>query len=238
MPMRKVRKTLRPRKYNKRKPIRYKKVIKRRYKPSIAKAPFPMRKNCTFLYKQPSTTITSAGINAFYAIRFRCNSLFDFDYDDLIANKQPLFYDQLLSDTGPYRTYKVNAWKTTYKIVNLETSRTLMVYFDPGSLAGPNDADTSLEVRNRPYVQSRILTPIGSGGAQTTIKSFRKVKQFIPPTAADSTFTASYSSSPSSLVYASLNIVPADSSVTAYSFMIEVSHVFYCTFYNQDAVVS
>ena len=35
------------------------------------------------------------------------------------GNKQPLYYDALLSASGPYKNYKVNSWRTTYTIEQL-----------------------------------------------------------------------------------------------------------------------
>lgn len=204
---------------------------------STAGSIFPMRKNCSFLYKNPSTTITTAGVNAFYAIRLRCNSLFDVDFDNLFGDKQPLYYDSLISETGPYRNYKVNAWKTIIKVVNLETSRTLMAYFDPGSLAGSGEADTATEIRNRAYVQSRIITPVGSGGGMCTFVSYRKTKSFSPTTKEDN-YTGVYNGNPSNVIFSTLNVIPVDGLTTAYNFMIEVTHIQYATLFNNDAVVS
>lgn len=204
---------------------------------STAGSIFPMKRHCSFLYKNPSTTITTAGVNAFYAVRIRCNSLFDVDFDNLFGDKQPLYYDSLLSGTGPYRNYKVNAWKTIIKIVNLETTRTLMAYFDPGSLAGSGEADTATEIRNRAYVQSKILTPVGSGGGMATFVSYRKTKSFSPTTNEDN-YTGNWDGNPSNVIFSTLNVIPVDSQATAYNFMIEVTHIQYATLFNSDAVVS
>lgn len=109
--------------------------------------PFPKVMNTTLVYKNPSVNVTSAGISSYNYCNFALNSMFDFDQTNIIGNKQPLFYDQLLSIDGPYKNYKVNAWKTTIKFINL-SDKAMFVYYD-GNLTALTETDQLNEVQNR-----------------------------------------------------------------------------------------
>ena len=84
---------------------------------SRAIGPFAERKMVTFEYKNAATTVGSANL---LQLSVLLNSVYDFDKSsgNYFGNKQPLYYDQLLAASGPYKNYKVISWVTTYTIMN------------------------------------------------------------------------------------------------------------------------
>ena len=211
-------------------------VRKLRYgsKPSLGYSIFPKTKQCTLLFKDTGVA-TSSGLVNYTVSRFRLNSLFDFDFENRFNDKQPLYFDTLLTATGPYRQYKVNAWKTTFKIVNMDATRALAIYYDSGAVNNGTDADTYSEMKNRPGVISRILTPLSGSRAITTISRFQTLKQCVASTSNDLNYTGTYGGNPTIPIYGSLLSATIDNSVTAHTVQIEVSHVFYCTLYDNQS---
>ena len=201
--------------------------------------PFPKVKNCTLLYKQPSITLTSGGVSGTILTRFRCNSLYDFDVDNNFLDKQPLYFDQLLSVTGPYKNYKVNAWKTTITVTNL-TDRALQVYFDQGTVNSITDADTSTEVQNRQGVINKLITAQANAKPQLTFTSYRKLNSFVPKIANQATeYTGTYAADPTNLIISSLLLTNLDpASITVFQAQVSVTHTFYTTVFNYDSLNS
>lgn len=137
---RNTRKPYKTRKFN----SRIKAVIKSKKIPAL----FPLTKQCRLVYKNPSTTISSGGLTSYTSQVFACNNCNDFDYSNNLGNKSPLYWDYLCTAQGPYKKFRVNAWKTTLKVINL-SDKALNVYFDHGTLGAVTDADTPQEMQNR-----------------------------------------------------------------------------------------
>ena len=208
----------------------------------VSSNPFPRVKNVTLLYKNTSNSVSST--TGVILNRVRCNSLADFDYDNLIGNKGPLYKDQLLSSTGPYTYYKVNSWKTTIKVINCttalqgQTDCPLFVHFDQGTIGSFSEADTDAEIQNRPGVISKILT-IPAGAKPTCyIKSYQKLSNFAPVTSKGLEYGAAWNSNPTNTIFSTLYIRRVDNSTTTFACAFQVTHKFYVTLYSHDAVPS
>lgn len=199
--------------------------------------PFPLRMNTKLVYKAPSTTIASGGILSYAALSLDLNNMYDFDYNNVFGNKQPLFYDQLLSVDGPYKYYKVNAWKTTIRFINL-SDKALYVYYDP-STGLITESDTPTEIENRRGVQTFTLTSQNNAKPMVTIKKFQTLKSFFPNSINSSeNFAAGYNAAPSTHAYANLLWKTIDGSVGVFNVAVRVQHIFYCTLYNADSISS
>lgn len=195
--------------------------------------PFPKIRTCTFLYKQPSISITSGALGLIQ--RFRLNSLFDFDVDNNLDDKQPLYFDQMFSDTGPYKYYKVNAWKTKVTFTNT-SSVPLHVYYDQGTIGSIIDADTPTEVQNRPGVQYRMVTAAANAKPQAVFTSFKTTKSFAPRGVSSGLdYGSSWNNSPNNVIIGSLLATNISNEVTPFTCVISVQHTFYTTCYLQDA---
>ncbi len=213
-------------------------TAKKRPKLRLSKGPFPRNMNTTLLYKAPSTNVTSAGTSSYNYASFGLNNMYDFDIDNIVNNKQPLFFDTLLTTNGPYKNYKVNAWKTTIRFINL-SDKALFVYYDPVSATFATDTDTAGEMQNRRGVQSFTLTAQANAKPMLTIKKYQTLKSHFPNSINSSeNFSGSFSSAPSSIAYGTLGWQTIDGSTAAFTVAIQIQHLFYVTLYNADSTQS
>lgn len=229
--------------YRRKKPVRRAYRKKRTYKKSFKKVPktlgpFPRTMNTTMIYKQPSAVITSNGINSFKYVRFNANGMFDYDYDNLVSNKQPLYFDQLLSIDGPYRQYRVNAFKTRIKFINL-SDKALNVYWSPATVNNYTDNDTVVEMQNFKGVSYKQLTAQNNARPQCTFKTFKKIDSLVPATGTRTTqWLGGYGSNPTINIVQTLMAETIDGSTAAFSFQIEVEHIYYVQLFDADAIIS
>lgn len=234
-----VRKTYR-RKYRRpaKRMLRKKRVYKRTNRVPKTLGPFPRTMNTTLVYKQPSAVISSNGVVNYKVVRFNANGMFDYDYDNLVNNKQPLYFDQLLSIDGPYRQYRVNAFKTRIKFINL-SDKALNVYWSPASVNNYTDNDTPTEIQNWKGVSYRQLTSQSNAKPQCTFKTFKKINQLVPATGTRTTqWLGGYGSNPTINIVQALMAETIDGSTTAFNFSIEVEHIFYVQLFDADAIIS
>lgn len=235
----------RPRRKQTKKPKKampVKAMARRVRKPAIARQlaiPFPKVRNVTLNYKYPGYTLTSGVTSGTVLQRFMLNSMFDFDFDNNLGNKQPLYYDQLFGADGPYQYYKVNAWKTTITVTNL-SSQPLHVYYDQGALGSVTQADTQVEAQNRAGNIYRMITGAANARPQAIIKSFKTTKSFAPKgISSGSDFASLYTTNPiqqiiGTLLVGNLSVVDTAS----FNVVITVSQTFYATAYVQDGIQS
>ena len=220
-----------PKKFNK-KPIRIPRTI--------STVPFPKIRQCTFLYKQPSISIASSAITAKTLLRLNVNGMFDFDADNYLGDKQPLFYDQMFSAVGPYRYYKVNAWKTKIRVTNLSTTQALHCYYDQGAIGTLVESDTSTEAQQRPGCIYNFLTASANAKPQVIINSFKKTTSFAPRTVSQGLdYGASYNANPVNTITSTLLLTNLDATdATIFNVCVTIEHVFYATCYLLDSTLS
>lgn len=201
--------------------------------------PFPKVKAVSLVYKYPGYTLNSGPLSGTILQRYKLNSMFDFDHDNTIGNKQPLYFDQLFSNDGPYRYYKVNAWKTKITVTNL-TNTALHVYYDQGAIGSTSEADTQLEAQNRQGNAYRMLTGAANAKPQCTITSYKSAKSFAPKGVSSGLeYGASYNADPLNLIVGTLlvgNLSVID--LTSFSVVVTVEHTFYATCYLHDSTQS
>lgn len=212
-------------------------IVRKTQRASRKASLFPLTKSCKLIYKNPSTTITSNGIVNYRACIFKLNSCYDLDYNNEFGNKQPLYFDYLCTANGPYANFQVNAWKTTIKFINL-SDKALNVYYDHGQNKGIFESDTPTEIQNRQGVSHRMVTAQGNAKPMCIFTSYRTIKPFYPKYDRDSNLAGSFSADPFNLVYGTLLAQTIDGSTTAFSYAIEVTHVFYTQLYNRDMILS
>lgn len=170
-------------------------------------------------------------------------SLYDPDYSNHFGNFQPMFFDQLLSATGPYQNYRVNSWKGKITLVNVSAADgsvplALECYFKQG-LTNAVDGDTWAEVQSQAGVQTFLLGPPTSDSATRTIYFNGKLNDFIAVGADGEDYIGLYNSSPSKPVYGSIAIRNAKSgSAASINCYIKLSMEFDVTVYAQDGVQS
>lgn len=139
--------------------------------------PFPDRLQTTLLYRSiPINASGSAGTGT-YLLQVRLNSPNDFDYTNVLGNKQPLYYDQLFSATGPYQAYECKSWRTRITVINLANTAATVYWNGQGTSIGLSEEDTLAEVTNRSYHKQFHLAPKGGSGDRTFISTSGKMSK-------------------------------------------------------------
>lgn len=120
--------------------------------------PFQNRKIVTFEYQNSLVAIAPGAISLQLPVAY--NDLFDFDRTTLGSwgNKQPLYYDSLLSASGPYRAYKVKSWVCTFTFVNAGTNNVSCFALPPTSAT--SEIDSLAEADNMPGVVRAYATAV------------------------------------------------------------------------------
>ncbi len=160
-------------------------------------APFPPGMVRVFEYGQ-CTNMLEAAVGAGVQQVWNANSLFD--PDGTGVGHQPLYYDQLLSATGPYTRYVVFRVTIEVTVTNISANPVVFaLYGQPGTMDYPS-RDLLME---KPMSKRVFLSQ--SGGGQTT----RKVQMTIPVEKlfgvtrarlhTDDVFTGIYNANPSQL---------------------------------------
>lgn len=197
--------------------------------------PFPRSKNVSLVYEN-ALTATGAGTGGLLTLGTKPNSAYDYDNSSGAAfgNKQPLYYDALLTASGPYKNYKVNSWRTTYTVVNNGDSPMTVWALPP--ISATSEIDSAAEADNFPGVKRLYLTGKGGSKSTGTITVTGNVADVYTSATGEGGLVAAYNADPTYLVYGGLILQTADaSSIVAY---VAVRHVMYTTLQVVDAIVS
>lgn len=203
---------------------------------SKSDGPFPRSKTVSLVYENALTSVAPAA--AFVALGTKPNSAYDYDNSSGAAfgNKQPLYYDTLLTASGPYRNYKVNSWKTTYTIVN--TAATPITVFAMPPIPATTEIDSVAEADNFPGVKRLYLTAATGSKNIGTITVTGNVADVYPSSAlSEGGMIAAYNADPTYLVYSGILIASGDGS-TNVTCQVAVRHVMNTTLQVIDALVS
>lgn len=148
----------------KRKTVGFRRTTPQLYAPSTA---FPNVLKTVLRYDS-NLIRRSGGVSQTNPAAVRLNSLYDFDNDNVLDNKQPLYFDTLVTATGPYRSAKCDSWSSRITVINNSTDPLQFYWCQADSIA---EIDSNIEIQNRPGVQRLLLAPKGSSGDRGIIKS-------------------------------------------------------------------
>lgn len=188
------------------------------------------------------TAYLAPGTTTAYTV-IALTGLYDPDNSNNLGNFQPMFFDQLLSATGPYQNYRVNGWKGKMTIINGTANDggvaiPLDVYYKQG-LTNVVDGDTWAEVQSQPGVQTLLVGPPGSDSSTRTMYFNGRLDDYIAKNADGEDFKGAYNSNPTQPVYGSIAFknakVASTGSITVF---LKVSIEFDITVYSQDGVQS
>lgn len=195
---------------------------------------FPDVMTTTLRYNSNMVAIDPSAASTYYT--FMLNGPFDFDADNIIGNKQPLYYDELLTADGPYRTYTVKSWKTKVQIIN-DSQDPLLCYWAQSSTT--TDADTLIEVQNLPNVQELILTQRDGDNNSGTITSYGNMEKIFGTRLDQSAKSGNFGANPTSLARGVLFLYnPGGLVTTPVNAWIKITHDFVMELSTADAVVS
>lgn len=128
------------------------------------------------------------------------NSLYDPDLT--FAGGQPLYFDQLLSATGPYQRYLVRKVQLKLTCTNMTTNSVLCAFY---AQPGPVDLPSKDGVLEKPRVRSFVLSPNTGGLSTKTLRFNLKISQIlgIPSKRVemDDVYSGLYNANPSQIAY-------------------------------------
>lgn len=224
-------------------PLRFNPMKRRKMKAKTSKTtsqklsdgPFPRSKNTTLVYENALTSVAPAA--ALVTLGTKPNSAYDYDNSSGAAfgNKQPLYYDSLLSVSGPYKNYKVNSWKTTYTIVNM-TDEPLTVFAMP-PLGATSEIDFLAEADNFFGVKRLYLTGKGGSRSMGTITVTGNVADIYTSATGEGGLIAAYNADPAYLIYSGLLLASANGTTNVEA-RVAVRHEMKTTLQVVDALVS
>lgn len=196
--------------------------------------PFKPKIFTSFIYESELAPVTSGSASVIISVS--PNDMFDFDKTTVFGNKQPLYYDTMLSATGPYRNYKVISWKTTYTIVNATPSVPVTVWGVP-PCNNNADVDQNFEADNFPGVKRLYLTPLSGSKSIGTLTVDGHISDVYDSYKDDVNMVGTYNGSPTSPVFQGLLVRTSDGTTFPLVF-VAVRHVMYVELTTIDAIVS
>lgn len=199
-----------------------------------AQGPFASTKWTTLLYENGLTKMS--GISATSNADIACNGAWDVDQTltAIFGNKQPLYFDTLVTVSGPYKNYKVVSWETTYTIIN-QGAVPLNVYAKP-SFSGTGELDSVAECENMPGVQKRYLTS-KDGALNRCVVTVRGHIDDVYTGDNALAQSGTSSANPGAPIYGGVLVATADGT-TAVDAYIAIEHRMYTLLYIVDALVS
>jgi hypothetical protein len=184
--------------------------------------PFPQKLATTLLYRSIPISATGSAGTGTYNLTVALNSPFDFDISNVLGNKQAMFWDTLMTATGPYQQYECKSWRTIVTVINLGAEAVSVYWNGRGSLNSISEDDTLLEVTNRPYQQQRHLAPKGGTNDRCIFKTSGK---WTDNSSDQDTNAAAYNSAPAKIVYGNL-FFNTPTTTTAPTVVIQIDHYF------------
>lgn len=199
---------------------------------ALAKGPFPPQKSVTLTY----TSVTNrAPALTGDLIQVCPNDIFDFDYTNIIGNKQPLFYDNLLGTNGPYKAWKVKSWELEWKVMNKSTDG-LYVFALP-TTAAATELDTFSEALDFPGVQVDILGANSSGSNKGIYTITGNASDAFGKHEDESATSGAWNASPASRLFAGL-VFQSPNGVTTVDYVVVITAKFKVDLFTVDAVIS
>lgn len=194
-------------------------------------SPFPERLTRVLTWRGTPAVFTGASVGNYY--RVVVNNAFDPDYDNVFGQQQPLYWDQLTSSTGPYKSYYVKKWTCVWQVLNRSTYE-MEVYLDQTD--NIVEDDTVAEMRVRPSVVRAILGGYNSPQNRIDMVCSGSAKQFFGTGKSMSQVTA-YSAGPTNVCMQTLlwnNIAAA----ATYDIIITPTLTMEIEFSNADSAAS
>jgi len=205
------------------------------FKKYNGEGPFPNKLATTLKYNSPAVVRAGLGGSGTDFIQVALNDLFDFDYSNVLGNKQPLFYDQLFSATGPYQGLECLGWRTVVTVLNLGAEAVSVYWNGRGTANSISEEDTLAEVTNRVGMKQFHLGPKGAGMDRCVFRTSGKWQDHNSDIFGS--YRQSVGASPGERVYGTL-FMSSPSSTTATNVMIQIDHYFDIIAERVDSTVS
>lgn len=202
---------------------------------TLAKAPGPFlgKKFVDFIYENGLTKL--GGATTFVPVQIVCNSAYDVDQSTYLGNKQPLYYDKLLTAAGPYLQYKVTSWRTTWTIVNTQAVPINVFVHAAHALT---DFNTVVEAENFPGVKRLYLTESGGSKNSGSITVTGNISDFNGMSDRGREWIGVYNTNPGISIGGTCLIASADGTATVANVYVAIKHEMYTELSVIDCEVS
>jgi len=202
---------------------------------TLAKAPGPFlgKKFVDFVYENGLTKL--GGATTFVPVQIISNSAYDVDQSSYVGNKQPLYFDKLLTAAGPYLQYKVISWKTTWTIVNTQAVPINVFVHGAHSLT---DFNTVVEAENFPGVKRLYLTESGGSKNSGTVTVTGNISDFNGLSDMGREWIGVYNTNPGISIGGTCLIASADGTATVANVYVAIKHEMYTELSVVDCEVS
>ncbi len=128
-------------------------------------APFPSRRRTVFRYTD-DRALAEAAAGAGVAHAYRLNSLYDPDYTGL--GNQPMYFDQLVTSSGPYTKYRVFNTRVKVGFINYSSNPVVVGVYPSPSPTLPTSLKQAME---KPWGRYQLLTPVTGGSCKAVINA-------------------------------------------------------------------
>jgi len=202
---------------------------------TLARAPGPFlgRKYVDFIYENGLTKL--GGATTFVPVQIVCNSAYDVDNGGYLGNKQPLYYDKLLTAAGPYLQYKVVSWKTTWTIVNTQAVPVNVFVHGAHALT---DFNTVVEAENFPGTKRLYLTESGGSKNTGSVTVTGNISDFNGMVDKGREWIGVYNTAPGISIGGTCLIASADGTATVANVYVSIKHEMYTELSVIDCEVS
>lgn len=215
-------------------PSKRRRLVKKTTLQSIDRGiPFPRSKTVNLIYENQLSYVNSA--TAFYNYSVLLNSAYDFDKGTVLGNKQPLYYDSVLSASGPYKFFKVKSWKTTWTFIN-HGAKPITVWISP-PVSGTGELDSAAEYDNFPGVKRIYLTEAGGSKTLGMCTVTGNIADVYKAGQQDFSFYGGYGNDPAYTIYGGFGVQSSDGTATPL-FSVAVRHEMNTELDVVDALVS
>lgn len=173
--------------------------------------PFPLTYR-TKLTWHPATVNKAGTANAVYQIKV--NDCFQPDGGSAFGAGQPLYFDQICSSTGPYKSFIVHGWKARIDVINSTGAGDTVPYQTKADAVEAivqqgyeisAEGDTNAELQSAPNRQVVLLSPaLEAPGNRHTFYMQGKTSNYTTLPAYDSTLAGNFGASPGVVIFLNL----------------------------------
>jgi len=175
--------------------------------------PFPTTWRTKLTWHPPCVNVAGTA-SAVYQIKL--NDCFDPDGTGTFGNGQPLYFDEICSTTGPYKSFIVHGWKARIDVNNSTGSGdtvpyqtlcdALEVIVQQGYEIN-TEGDTNAELQSAPNREVALLSPaLEAPHNRHTFYLNGKTMDYTTKPAFDSTLAGNFTGSPSTVIFGNIGL--------------------------------
>lgn len=195
----------------------------------MAVNPFPRLLRTTMTWAPPALNYAPASSN--FVMQFNLNGITACQSTSVFSTTQPLYFDDICSNTGPYNTYVVHGWKMRLDVLNLTigsptSSSSAVELLVQQGYETLSDGDTNAELQAAPNVERYLLSAAGCGGEldRQLVTIQGRTRDFIGDVNFDSSNEGNYTGNPSVTLRLNIGARSLDSSYVTLGLQMQLQY--------------